>query len=53
MSANFKGNKSTLATKLCPQCGKPMTWRKAWANNWAAVKYCSERCRRNAKTPAI
>jgi hypothetical protein len=23
-----------------------MTWRKAWAKNWDAVKFCSEACRR-------
>jgi len=23
------------------------TWRKKWEKNWEAVKYCSERCRRN------
>ncbi|WP_232419883.1 DUF2256 domain-containing protein [Methyloversatilis discipulorum] len=23
-----------------------MTWRRAWRNNWAEVKYCSEACRR-------
>ncbi|MGB2329701.1 MAG: DUF2256 domain-containing protein, partial [Pseudomonadales bacterium] len=21
-------------------------WRKKWRKDWAAVKYCSERCRR-------
>jgi hypothetical protein len=23
-----------------------MSWRKAWAKNWDAVKFCSEACRR-------
>lgn len=23
-----------------------MTWRKAWARNWDAVRYCSDACRR-------
>jgi len=46
MTPDFKGNKKTLPSKLCQQCGKPMTWRKAWAKNWEQVKYCSERCRR-------
>ncbi|MDP8567995.1 DUF2256 domain-containing protein [Methylophilus aquaticus] len=27
-----------------------MAWRKAWARDWEHVKYCSERCRRAAKT---
>ncbi|WP_232411656.1 MULTISPECIES: DUF2256 domain-containing protein [unclassified Methylophilus] len=30
-----------------------MTWRKAWANNWDQVKYCSERCRRALQKHAI
>ena len=42
----FKGNKSFLPNKPCQACGKPMSWRKAWAKNWDEIKYCSERCRR-------
>jgi len=30
-----KGNKSYLPQKPCAVCGKPMTWRKKWAKNWA------------------
>ncbi|WP_409934490.1 DUF2256 domain-containing protein [Methylophilus sp. VKM B-3414] len=50
MISDFKGNKTQLPSKLCQQCGKPMTWRKAWAKNWEKVKYCSERCRRQPRT---
>ena len=47
MSApSFKGNKASLPSKPCVACGRAMTWRKAWAKNWADVKFCSERCRR-------
>jgi hypothetical protein len=28
-----------------------MQWRKAWAKNWAEVKYCSDRCRRTKNDP--
>lgn len=42
----FKGNKANLPSKLCVACGRPMTWRKAWAKNWDDVKYCSEACRK-------
>jgi hypothetical protein len=42
----FKGNKAALPAKPCAVCGRPMTWRKAWARNWDAVRYCSEACRR-------
>jgi len=41
--------KSTLPTKLCAQCRRPMNWRKKWEKVWDEVKFCSERCRREAK----
>lgn len=41
--------KSDLPTKDCKHCGRPFTWRKKWAKVWEEVKYCSERCRREAK----
>lgn len=41
--------KADLPAKTCAQCGRPMVWRKAWAKTWDAVKYCSERCRSQAK----
>ncbi len=41
----FKGNKASLPHKPCVACGRPMSWRRAWARNWAEVKYCSEACR--------
>ncbi len=45
----FKGNKAHLPTKPCTVCGRPMSWRKAWAKNWDEVKVCSEACRRSGK----
>ena len=47
---SFKGNKQSLPSKPCRQCGRAMTWRRAWAKNWAEVKYCSDRCRTAAKS---
>jgi hypothetical protein len=41
----FKGNKAALPSKPCAACGRDMTWRKSWAKNWEAVKYCSDACR--------
>jgi hypothetical protein len=29
-----------------------MSWRRAWAKNWAEVKYCSDACRGARGTPA-
>ncbi len=35
-----------LAEKTCVICGRPMSWRKAWAKNWDDVKYSSDKCRK-------
>jgi hypothetical protein len=48
--SGFKGNKAALPSKPCLACGRPMSWRKAWAKNWAEVRYCSDACR--ARKPA-
>lgn len=32
--------------KLCVSCGRPFSWRRKWADDWDAVKYCSKACRR-------
>ncbi len=37
--------KADLPTKPCAACGKPFAWRRKWARDWDAVRYCSERCR--------
>ena len=39
--------KAHLPEKLCETCKRPFTWRKKWEKDWDAVKYCSERCKRN------
>ena len=47
--AGFKGNKQSLPQKPCAACGRAMVWRKSWAKNWQEVKYCSDRCKSDAK----
>lgn len=49
-ASGFKGNKAALPSKPCLACCRPMSWRKAWAKNWAEVRYCSSACR--ARKPA-
>ncbi|WP_082879658.1 DUF2256 domain-containing protein [Methylomonas methanica] len=44
--------KAFLPAKPCAVCGRPFVWRKKWARDWDAVKYCSERCRRQRGTVA-
>ncbi|MGZ8409327.1 MAG: DUF2256 domain-containing protein [Hyphomicrobium sp.] len=43
--------KSDLPTKICVTCGRPFTWRKAWARVWDEVRYCSDRCRKEKGRP--
>jgi hypothetical protein len=44
--------KGDLPQKDCAVCGRPIVWRKKWADVWDEVRYCSERCRRNRKSAA-
>jgi hypothetical protein len=44
--------KSDLPTKTCAACGRPFTWRRAWARDWDNVRYCSDRCRGQGARPA-
>ncbi|MCK6391033.1 MAG: DUF2256 domain-containing protein [Azonexus sp.] len=41
--------KSALPSKICLSCGRPYHWRKKWVAVWDAVRYCSERCRRQRR----
>jgi hypothetical protein len=41
--------KADLAVKPCVQCGLPMVWRKKWEKVWDEVRFCSDRCRADAK----
>ncbi|WP_292884336.1 DUF2256 domain-containing protein [Nisaea sp.] len=42
--------KGDLPEKICVTCRRPFAWRRKWARAWDEVRYCSERCRRSAKT---
>ena len=39
------------ASKTCVRCGREITWRAKWANNWPSVKYCSDACRKKKVQP--
>ncbi|MFN7898908.1 MAG: DUF2256 domain-containing protein, partial [Synechococcaceae cyanobacterium] len=39
-------------TKFCACCGRPFQWRRKWKQVWDEVRYCSERCRNQARRPA-
>jgi len=42
--------KGDLPHKTCAACGLDFAWRKKWERDWDNVKYCSDRCRRSAKS---
>jgi len=41
--------KSDLPQKTCIVCARPFAWRKKWEKVWDEVKYCSDKCRGQAK----
>ena len=41
--------KADLPQKPCAQCQRPFVWRKKWARIWDEVRYCSDRCRSDAR----
>ncbi|MCX8503156.1 MAG: DUF2256 domain-containing protein [Beijerinckiaceae bacterium] len=41
--------KSDLPQKTCVICERPFAWRKKWEKVWDEVKYCSDKCRGQAK----
>ena len=40
------------APKACLVCGREIAWRKKWERSWDEVRYCSDGCRRRAKSGA-
>ncbi|MBL8669900.1 MAG: DUF2256 domain-containing protein [Alphaproteobacteria bacterium] len=41
--------KRDLPTKSCLACGRPFSWRKRWARTWTELRFCSIRCRGDAR----
>nr|WP_162900049.1 DUF2256 domain-containing protein [Halomonas sp. JS92-SW72] len=41
--------KPHLPSKTCGHCQRPFAWRRKWARCWVEVRFCSERCRREAR----
>ncbi|MFV7444207.1 DUF2256 domain-containing protein [Acinetobacter pittii] len=42
--------KQYLPQKICAYCQRPFDWRKKWERCSEEVKYCSERCKRQARS---
>ncbi len=41
--------KLNLPSKTCVACQRPFAWRKKWARDWDAVRFCSEKCKRSLR----
>jgi hypothetical protein len=41
--------KADLPQKSCAHCGLAFAWRKKWERVWEEVRFCSDRCRSEAK----
>ncbi len=37
-------------SKPCMICGRAIVWRKKWERDWEEVRYCSDGCRRRARS---
>ncbi|WP_353737314.1 DUF2256 domain-containing protein [Acidiphilium sp.] len=44
--------KGDLPQKTCAACGRPFAWRRKWARDWDAVKFCSDACRTGRREAA-
>lgn len=36
----------TPESKTCQSCGRRIEWRRAWADDWDEIRYCSAACRK-------
>ncbi|MFN3722915.1 MAG: DUF2256 domain-containing protein [Paracoccaceae bacterium] len=41
--------KGDLPSKPCAHCNRPFAWRKKWEKAWDEVRFCSDRCRSEAR----
>jgi hypothetical protein len=41
--------KGDLPQKPCAHCERPFAWRRKWADIWDEVRFCSDRCRNEAR----
>jgi len=48
---NASGNSSAQKTRTCAGCGRVITWRRAWADSWHEIRWCSDACRRRGIRP--
>ena len=51
-AAKHSAKAATPAPKSCAVCGRVIEWRRKWERDWDNVRYCSDGCRRRAKSGA-
>jgi len=44
--------KPNLPEKICAACARPFAWRRKWARDWDAVRFCSDACRSGRREAA-
>lgn len=37
--------------RICATCGRAFSWRRAWADRWDEIRYCSRGCRTHRPGP--
>ena len=42
---------ATHDERTCGSCGRRIEWRRAWADDWEHVRWCSDACRRRKVRP--
>lgn len=51
MSDRRRPRRQLPEAKTCASCGRRFEWRRAWADDWDEVRYCSKGCRRHRPGP--
>jgi len=46
-----RGDVPANDVRVCAGCGRSITWRRAWADTWHEVRWCSDACRRRGIRP--
>ncbi|MES1941254.1 hypothetical protein T5B8_13490 [Salinisphaera sp. T5B8] len=44
--------KADLPAKNCLYCERAFAWRRKWARDWPAIRFCSQACKRAYKQRA-
>jgi len=51
MGRDRSGDDAAPTERVCGSCGRRIEWRRAWADTWDRVRWCSDACRRRRVRP--